>query len=95
MARVILRILDRKRDMIKYKGHSVFPREVEDLLYQMPGILEVGVYGLKSDDPEVGEIIKAAVALKPEYVGKITENDIIEWCKENIAWLNIQEKLLS
>jgi long-chain acyl-CoA synthetase len=81
-----LRILDRKRDMIKYKGHSVFPREVEDLLYQYEPILEVGVYGLKSDDPEIGEIIKAAVALKPEYVGKITENDIIEWCKENLSW---------
>ena len=81
-----LRILDRKRDMIKYKGHSVFPREVEDLMYQHPAVLEVGVYGLKSDDPEIGELIKAAVALKPEYIGKVTENDLIDWCKENVAW---------
>ena len=81
-----LRILDRKRDMIKYKGHSVFPREVEDLMYQYEPILEVGVYGVKSDDPEIGENIKAAVALKPAYVGKTTEQNILDWCKENLSW---------
>ncbi|MHA1109490.1 MAG: AMP-binding protein [Promethearchaeota archaeon] len=88
-----LRILDRKRDMIKYKGHSVFPREVEDLMYTHPAVLEVGVYGLKSDDPEVGEIIKAAVALKPEFIGKVTEKDLIDWCKENIAWFKYPREI--
>jgi len=80
-----LRIKDRKRDMIKYKGHAVFPREVEDLMYQYEPVLEVGVYGEKSDDPETGETIRAAVALKPEYRGRTTVEDIMAWCKENIA----------
>jgi long-chain acyl-CoA synthetase len=80
-----LRIKDRKRDMIKYKGHSVFPREVEDLLYAHPAILEVGVYGMKSKDPEEGEVIKAAISLKPEFKGKVTADDIMKWCKENIS----------
>lgn len=78
-----LRIKDRKRDMIKYKGHSVFPREVEDLLYMHEAVSEVGVVGAK--DPKGGETIKAFISLKDEYKGKITEEDILAWSKENIA----------
>ncbi|MFW9949814.1 MAG: AMP-binding protein [Candidatus Thorarchaeota archaeon] len=78
-----LRIKDRKRDMIKYKGHGVFPREVEDLLYMNDAVLEVGVVGVP--DPEVGENIKAFIALKPEYQGKITVEDLSNWAKENIS----------
>jgi long-chain acyl-CoA synthetase len=78
-----LHIKDRKRDMIKYKGHSVFPREVEDLMYQHPAINEIGVVGVP--DPEVGENIKAYVSLKPEYQGKVTEQELMEWCKQNIS----------
>ncbi|MHA1791824.1 MAG: AMP-binding protein [Promethearchaeota archaeon] len=81
-----LKIKDRLRDMIKYKGHSVFPREVEDLLYQFEPINEVGVYGVLSDDPEIGEMIKATISLKAEYKGKITKDDIITWCKKNISY---------
>jgi len=78
-----LHIKDRKRDMIKYKGHSVFPREVEDLLYQLEYVNEVGVVGVP--DPDVGENIKAYVSLKPDYYGKVTEEDILAWAKENIS----------
>jgi long-chain acyl-CoA synthetase len=88
-----LRIKDRKRDMIKYKGHAVFPREVEDLMYQYDPILEVGVFGEKSDDPDVGEVIRAAVALKPEFKGKTTVEDISEWCKKNIAPFKYPRKI--
>jgi long-chain acyl-CoA synthetase len=78
-----LHIKDRKRDMIKYKGHSVFPREVEDLMYQHPAINEVGVIGVP--DPEAGENIKAYVSLKPEYQGKVSEQELMKWCQENIS----------
>lgn len=78
-----LHIKDRKRDMIKYKGHSVFPREVEDLMYLHEAINEVGVVGVP--DPEVGENIKAYVSLKPEYQGKVSEEELMNWCKTNIS----------
>ncbi len=78
-----LHIKDRKRDMIKYKGHSVFPREVEDLMYLHEAINEVGVVGVP--DPEVGENIKAYVSLKPEYQDKVSKEDLMEWCKTNIS----------
>lgn len=78
-----LHIKDRKRDMIKYKAHSVFPREVEDLMYLHEAINEVGVVGVP--DPEVGENIKAYVSLKPEYQDKVSKEDLMEWCKANIS----------
>jgi long-chain acyl-CoA synthetase len=79
-----LHIKDRKKDMIKYKGHSVYPREVEDLLYLYEPILEVGVVGFK--DPKSGEEnIKATVSLKPQFRGKITADDVKKWAEENIA----------
>ncbi len=80
-----LRVKDRKRDMIKYKGHGVFPREVEDLMISHPAINEVGVYGMKSNDVETGEIIVATVSLKPEFKGKVTGVEIKKWCEENLA----------
>lgn len=74
----------RSKDIIKYKGYKVMPREVEDKLFEHPAILEVGV--VSAPDPNIGETIKAYIALKPEYRdGKITEQDIIEWSKERLA----------
>lgn len=78
-----LHIKDRKRDMIKYKGHGVFPREVEDLIYMHPAVNEVGVVGVP--DPEVGENIKAYISIKEEYQGKITEEELKKWCIQNIS----------
>jgi len=79
-----LHIKDRKRDMIKYKGHGVFPAEVENLIYQNPAVNEVGVVGAPHPSG-VGETIKAYISIKPEYKGKITEEEMIAWCQENIS----------
>ncbi|MEM1511988.1 MAG: long-chain fatty acid--CoA ligase [Candidatus Jordarchaeales archaeon] len=76
-------IVDRKKDMIKYKGYQVFPREVEEVLYQHPAVLEAVVVGVP--DPGVGENVKAFIVLRPEYKGKVTEEEIIEWCKKRLA----------
>lgn len=76
-------IKGRSKNLIKYKGHSVYPAEIEDLLFQHPAILDVGVIGLP--DKESGETIKAFIVLKEEFKGKVTEADIIEWAKKNMA----------
>ena len=74
----------RAKDVIKYKGYKVMPREVEDKLYEHPAIHEVGV--VSAPDPNIGETIKAYVVLKPDYKdGRITEREIIEWAKERLA----------
>jgi len=76
-------IVDRVKEIIKYKGHSVYPREVEEVLYEHPAVIDAAVVGVP--DPVAGENIKAFVVLKPEYRGKVTEQEIIEWCKERLA----------
>ncbi|MBW1811550.1 MAG: long-chain fatty acid--CoA ligase [Deltaproteobacteria bacterium] len=76
-------IVDRKKDMIKRSGYSVFPREVEDYLYKNEHVLECAVIGIPDD--KAGEEIKAFIALKPESKGKVTEDEIIKWAKDNMA----------
>ena len=73
----------RTKDMIKYKGYKVMPKEVEEILFEHPAIHEVGVVGVP--DPNIGETIKAFVVLKREFREKITEREIIEWAKEHLA----------
>ena len=74
---------DRKRDLIKYKGYSVFARHVEEVLFEHPQIKAAGVVGVP--DPKVGQLIKAYVVLQSEARGKISEEEIIEYCRENMA----------
>ncbi|MFW9785294.1 MAG: AMP-binding protein [Candidatus Heimdallarchaeota archaeon] len=73
----------RTKDMIKYKGYKVMPKEVEEKLYEHPAVLEAGV--VPAPDPNIGETIKAYIVLKPDYKDKTTERDIIEWAKEKLA----------
>ncbi len=74
---------DRKRDLIKYKGYSVFARHVEEVLYHHPKIKAAGVVGVP--DPKVGNLIKAYVVLQSEARGKVSEEEIMEYCRQNLA----------
>jgi len=78
---------DRKKDLIKYKGYSVFARHVEEVLYRHPQIKAAGVVGVP--DPKVGQLIKAYVVLQSEARGKISEEEITEFCRENLAHYKI------
>jgi long-chain acyl-CoA synthetase len=79
----LVTINDRKKQLIKVRGYSVFPKEVEELVGGHEGVLEVAASGLP--DKEMGEIIKVWVVLKPDWVGKITEEELTAWCKENMT----------
>jgi long-chain acyl-CoA synthetase len=76
-------LLDRKKQLIKYKGYSVFPKEVEELVGGHDAVDEVAVAGLP--DKEAGEIIKAWVVLKGERKGSLTEDELLAWCKDNMT----------
>jgi acyl-CoA synthetase (AMP-forming)/AMP-acid ligase II len=78
-----IKVLGRKRELIKCSGYSVFPSEVENLLYRHPAVAESAVIGIP--DSYRGESPKAFIVLKSDYKGKIKEGEIIEWCKENMA----------
>jgi long-chain acyl-CoA synthetase len=74
---------DRKKDLIKYKGYSVFARHVEEVLYSHPQIKAAGVVGVP--DPKVGQLIKAYVVLESEARGKISEEEVMDFCKAKLA----------
>lgn len=78
-----LKIVGRKKELIKCSGFSVFPTEVENLLFKHVAVSEVAVIGIP--DPYRGETPKAFIVLKSEYKGNITKEEILDWCKENIA----------
>ena len=74
-------IVDRKKDMILRGGMNVYPREVEEVIYTHPDVLEVAVVGVPDD--LLGENVAAAVALREGSTA--TAEDIIAFTKERIA----------
>jgi long-chain acyl-CoA synthetase len=74
-------ITDRKKDLIKYKDYSVYPRELEDVLYEHPAVKLCAVVG--KPNPVVGEIPKAFIVLKDG--AKATEEEIMRFVKEKVA----------
>ena len=76
-------ISDRKKDMLKVSGFSVFPAEVESILHRHPAIAEVGVVGVP--DEYRGEDPVAYVVLRPEAKGKVSAEDLAAWCRAEMA----------
>ncbi|WP_059105893.1 long-chain-fatty-acid--CoA ligase [Shouchella shacheensis] len=76
-------MVDRVKRMINASGYKVWPSEVESLLYKHPAIEQACVIGVP--DPVRGESVKALVILHSDSVGTVTENEIIEWSKEEMA----------
>jgi long-chain acyl-CoA synthetase len=74
-------IVDRKKDMILAAGFNVYPREVEEVLYQHPKVLEAAVIGLP--DKVRGEKVTAYVVLKPGETA--TAPEIRAFCRERLA----------
>lgn len=74
-------ILDRVKDIIKTGGFTVYPREVEEVLFQHPAVKDAAVIGMP--DPVYGETVQACVILKEGSRAK--EQDIISFCTERIA----------
>ncbi len=77
-------IKERLKDMIKYKGHSVYPTEVEDLLFYNESIEDCAVVGIR--DEEGNENIKAFIVLKERFKGQVSEQEIIDWSKKNMGF---------
>jgi long-chain acyl-CoA synthetase len=74
-------IVDRKKDMIIRGGYNVYPREIEEVLYEHPGVLEAAV--LAVPDPGLGEEVGAAVVRRPGH--DVDAEDIRGFVKERVA----------
>jgi long-chain acyl-CoA synthetase len=74
------KIVDRKKDMILVSGFNVFPTELEDVVSQMPGIMECACVGVP--DAKTGEAVKLVIVRKDPAV---TEEKVRAYCKENLT----------
>ena len=73
-------IEDRKKDMILVSGFNVYPNEIENVVVEMPGVLEAAAIGI--EDERSGEIVKLFVVRKD---ASLTEQDILDYCHENLT----------
>ena len=76
-------LTDRLKRMINASGFKVWPAEVEALMFRHPAIQEACV--IAAQDTYRGETVKAVVVLRPAFKGKVSEQDIVDWCRENMA----------
>jgi long-chain acyl-CoA synthetase len=84
-----LYIVDRKKDLIIASGFNVYPRDIEEVLYEHPAIQEAVVIGVP--DPYRGEDVKAFVVLKAGQTA--TEQEIILYCKKNMAGYKVPRSI--
>ena len=73
--------MDRKKELIIRGGFNVYPREIEEVIYEHPAVREAAVIGIPH--PELGEEVAAAIALKPGSTA--TEAEIRDHVKSNVA----------
>lgn len=83
-------IVDRKKDMIICGGYNVYPRNVEEVLYQHPAVQEAGVAGML--DQYRGETVVAFVVLKEGMTA--SEEEIIDHCKQHLAKYKVPSKVV-
>jgi long-chain acyl-CoA synthetase len=76
-----LYIVDRKKDMLIYKGYNVYPRDLEEIMAKHPAVQQCAVVG--KPDPEAGEIPVAFVALKAG--AQATAVELLEYCAKNVS----------
>jgi long-chain acyl-CoA synthetase len=76
-----IRIVDRKKDLIIRGGYNVYPREVEEVLYGHPDIVEVAVIGVPDD--HFGEEVAAVIALRPG--AQLQAAELRTWAKERLS----------
>jgi fatty-acyl-CoA synthase len=76
-------LTDRLKRMINASGFKVWPAEVEALMFRHPAIQEACIISAK--DSYRGETVKAMVVLRPSHKGQVSEQDIIDWCRDNMA----------
>lgn len=74
-------IIDRKKEMIIAGGYNIYPRDIDEVLYEHPGIQEACAVGIP--DPYRGETVKAFIVTKPGET--LTDEEVIAFCKEKLA----------
>lgn len=82
-------VVDRKKDLIIASGYNIVPREVEEVLFMLPKVVEAAVAGIP--DPKRGETVKAYIVLQAGETA--TREEIRAFCKENLAPYKVPTKI--
>jgi len=85
-----LRIVGRKKEMIIRGGYNIYPREIEEVFYKHPAVMEVAIVGLP--DTVLGEVSCACIKLKPS--AEVTEEELQMYIKERVADYKVPDKFL-
>lgn len=74
-------IVDRKKDLVISNGYNIYPREIEEVLYEHPGVQDAAVIGVPND--RKGETLKAYIV--PKRGESLDAGNILAWCRERLA----------
>jgi long-chain acyl-CoA synthetase len=83
-------IVDRKKDMVLSSGFNVYPREIDEVMFTHPKVLQACSFGVP--DPTRGESIKLAIVLKPG--AELTVNEVKAFCKENLSGYKVPREVV-
>ncbi len=82
-------IVDRKKDLVISGGYNIYPREIDEVLYEHPKVQEAAAIGVP--DPARGEVVKAFIV--PREGQKIAAEEIIAWCRERLAAYKVPKQV--
>jgi long-chain acyl-CoA synthetase len=83
-------IVDRKKDMIVASGYNIYPKEIDEVLFDHPQILEACAIGVP--DPYRGETVKAFVVVKPGRT--LSAENVIKYCRERLAAYKVPKEIV-
>jgi len=78
-------IVDRIKDMANVSGFKVYTSSIDDILHQHPAVSMAAAIGVPDPEREGSERIKAFVVLREEYIGKVNEEELIQFCRDKCA----------
>jgi len=93
------KVVDRIKDMINVSGNKVYSRVIDDILYEHEAVDVAGVIGVPDPERPGSERVKAFIQLKPEYRGKVSEQEIIDFLKSRVKpyavpkWVEFRDEL--
>jgi len=93
------KVVDRIKDMINVSGNKVYSRVIDDILHEYEAIDIAGVIGIPDPERPGSERVKAFIQLKPEYRGKVSEQEIIDFLKDKVKpyaipkWVEFRDEL--
>lgn len=78
-------IVDRIKDMANVSGFKVYTSNIDDILHQHPAVSMAAAIGVPDPEREGSERIKAFIVLRDEYKGKVTEEELVDFCRDKCA----------